>query len=220
VLHRFLFTAADGQEPTAGLVFDAAGNLYGTTASGGGGIVFKLAPNPDGTWTENVLHSFTRNSADGDIPRAGLIFDSSGNLYGTTASGGGSSACIVGGGAEGCGVVFKLAPNPDGTWTESILYSFTGGADGAGPQAGLIFDAAGNLYGTTYSGGSTACTGGCGVVFKLTPTGSSWSERVLHSFGGHGEFPNGPVIFDPAGNLFGTTSAGSSNFGLVFEITP
>jgi uncharacterized repeat protein (TIGR03803 family) len=213
VLH--IFTGGDGAFPDAGLIFDAAGNLYGTTASGGAkasGTVFKLAPNPDGTGTESVLHSFT--GEDGNNPRAGLIFDGAGNLYSTTSSGG----------AYNQGTVFKLAPNPDGTWTESVLHNFTGGADGSAPAAGLTFDPAGNLYGAAAGGGSpnTACSGGCGVVFKLTPTLNGWRETVLHTFMGHGKFPKSSVIFDPAGNLYGTTSDGNNtcDYGFVFEITP
>jgi uncharacterized repeat protein (TIGR03803 family) len=204
VLHSF--TGTDGDLPDAGLIFDAAGNLYGTTFEGGAdrsGVVFKLAPNPDGTWTESVLYSFT-GGVDGGYPAAGLTLDPAGNLYGTTFEGG----------ADRSGVVFKLAPNPDGTWTESVLYSFTGGADGAYPR-GLIFDAAGNLYGTTEYGGAY----GDGVVFKLSPRSSGWSETVLHSFLGFGQQPFAPVIFDPAGNLYGTTQWGNGNYGLVFEIT-
>jgi uncharacterized repeat protein (TIGR03803 family) len=166
---------ADGALPEAGVIWDAAGNLYGTTTWGGVdscssgdfvgcGVVFKLAPSPDGTWTESVLYSFT-GGADGANPTAGVIFDAAGNLYGTTGSGGGTSAC-----PDGCGTVFKLAPNVDGTWTETVLYSFKGGVDGNGPEAGLVMDPDGNLYGTTASGGSSsACPGGCGTVFKLAP---------------------------------------------------
>jgi uncharacterized repeat protein (TIGR03803 family) len=223
VLYSFT-GGADGAGPYAGLIFDAAGNLYGTTALGGGsgcngfgcGVVFELAPNPDGIWTERVVYSFT-GGADGGYPQAGLILDAAGNLYGTTYYGG-STACPV-----GCGVVFKLAPNSDGTWTESALHGFTGGAGGANPYAGLIFDAAGNLYGTTTGGGDyNACspTEGCGVVFKLAPTSSGWSETVLHSFLGLAAHPFAPVIFDQRGNLYGTTCCGNTNYGVVFEITP
>ena len=218
VLYRFT-GGADGAQPSAGVIFDAAGNLYGTTAVGGActyaggcGVVFKVAANPDGTWTQSVLYNFT-GGADGAIPLAGLAFDATGNLYGTTS----------GGGADGYGVVFKVAPNLDGTWTESVLYSFTGGADGVHPYAGVIFDATGNLYGTTGFGGtySAPCPNGCGVVFKLSPSSSGWSETVLHSFLGFGAGPAAAVIFDPAGNLYGTTSDGNHayNYGLVFEIT-
>jgi hypothetical protein len=214
VLYSFCseYGCADGARPFAGLVLDAEGNLYGTTYGGGDGhgVVFELLPNPDGTWTESVLHSFA--GADGRRPFAGLVLDAEGNLYGTTADGGVYDA----------GVVLKLAPTPDGTWTESVLHSFTfPGADGAASVAGLIFDAAGNLYGTTEEGGSTACYGGCGVVFELSPSSSGWSETVLHTFIGFGKYPEGGVIFDPAGNLYGTAWDGNHAFdyGLVFEIT-
>jgi uncharacterized repeat protein (TIGR03803 family) len=218
VLHRF--TGADGHGPGGGLIFDAAGNLYGTTLDGGSsaacdggcGVVFKLAPNPDGTWKESVLHSFT--FADGATPYGELIFDAADNLYSTTSAGG----------AYGGGAVFKLAPNPDDSWTESVLYSFTGGADGLTPYAGLTFDAAGNLYGATYFGGfkgDTTCADyGCGVVFKLTLTPSGWSETLLRKFLGLAANPFAPVIFDKRGNLFGTTQYGMGNYGVVFEITP
>ena len=160
VLHSFTGFPTDGALPYAGLIADSAGNLYGATTGGGGGpgasgqgVVFKLAP--DGT--ETVLHSFTLGSGGGG-PLAGLIADSAGNLYGTTQVGG----------ASGQGVVFKLAPNGTGGWTESVLYSFTGGSDGGQPFYGsLIADGAGNLYGTTVGGGAS----GAGVVFKLSGTG-------------------------------------------------
>jgi uncharacterized repeat protein (TIGR03803 family) len=119
------------------------------------------------------------------------------------------------------GVVFKLAPNPDGTWTDSVLHSFTRD-DGRQPEAGLVFDAAGNLYGTTEVGGNLYnCPDGCGVVFKLAPSSSGWTETVLHAFHGFGKYPVAPLIFDRAGNLYGTTSDGNHAFdyGLVFEIT-
>ena len=209
VLHSFT-GGADGEEPSAGVIFDTAGNLYGTTGGGGAhsyGVVFKLAPSSDGTWTESVLYSFT-GGADGGQPQAGVIFDAAGNLYGTT---------FYDGAYGYYGVVFKLTPSPDGTWTESVLHSFTGGADGCFPLAGLIFDAAGNLYGTTYQGGAD----GYGVVFKLKPSSSGWSETVLHTFIGFGRDPAGGVIFDPGGNLYGTAGNGNHafDFGLVFEIT-
>jgi len=150
VLHSF--TGSDGSNPAAGLIADAAGNLYGTTEFGGannGGVVFKVAP--DGT--ETVLHSFADNGSDGYYPMDGLIKDETGNLYGTTYSGG----------AKHHGIVFKLAP--DGT--ETVLHAFSRGRGGGRPTAGLIRDAAGNLYGTTSSGGVGPCNKGCGTVFKL-----------------------------------------------------
>jgi uncharacterized repeat protein (TIGR03803 family) len=225
VLHQF--TGKDGAIPDAGLIFDAAGNLYGTTSfggvstncSGGCGTVFKLAPNSDGTWTESVLYSF-RSGADGEFPVAGLIFDTAGNLYGTTQSGAGG----------GFGVVFRLTSKSDGSWTESVLHSFTNGTDGAFPSARLIFDTAGNLYGTTLTGGgSSKCVnGGCGIVFELTPkSDGSWMENILHSFtGDDGAYPDTDLVFDATGNLYGTTSAGgvstkcTGGCGTVFKLKP
>ncbi|MFZ0953348.1 MAG: choice-of-anchor tandem repeat GloVer-containing protein, partial [Candidatus Sulfotelmatobacter sp.] len=203
-----------GGYPEAGLIFDAAGNLYGTTIQPGlQGTVFELSPTSDGGWTESTL--FTFGGRDGANPLGGLIFDAAGNLYGTTAGGGSSSTECTSGGHNGCGVVFKLAPNPDGTWTESVLHTFLG-EPSEYPSAGLTMDAAGNLYGTTNGGGTNY-----GSVFKLTPTSSGWSYTVLHRFLGlPGEYPYAGVIMDAAGNLYGTTSEGSTNYGLVFEITP
>ena len=176
VLHSF--TGADGGGPTAGLIFDSAGNLYGTAGYGGpsgGGVVFKL----DTTGHETVLYSFT-GGADGGNPNSGVIRDSAGNLYGTTVRGGSSNCPIY-----GCGVVFKV----DTAGHETVLYSFPGGANGASPNAGVIRDSAGNLYGTTVGGGAAP---GLGVVFKLDTSGH---ETVLHSFtGADGLEPAGGVI--------------------------
>jgi uncharacterized repeat protein (TIGR03803 family) len=213
--------------PMAGLVFDAAGNLYGTASDTGGypscymgglpgcGGVFMLTPRVDGSWTWTTLHSFTGDDASlGSQPYAKPILDAKGNLYGTTVSGG----------AYGYGVVFELTPNPDGSWTESVLHSFKGGKDGANPYAGLVFDSAGNLYGTAGGGGSTGCGGsGCGTVFQLTPSGSQWKETVLHRFSGgkDGATPSANVIFDAAGNLYSTTvNGGTYGLGVVFELIP
>jgi uncharacterized repeat protein (TIGR03803 family) len=162
VLYSFT-GGADGENPTASLVRDAEGNLYGTTYSGGDpscgtygcGTVFKLDINNK----ESILHSFTGRFLDGGNPQAGLIRDAAGNLYGTTLDGGSFSG----------GTVFMLDPSGK----ESILHNFSGKPDGAGPESGVIMDAKGNLYGTTYGGGDAKCIGGhgygCGVVFKLTP---------------------------------------------------
>jgi uncharacterized repeat protein (TIGR03803 family) len=210
----YKFHSVEGpSEPEATLVFDASGNLYGATVDGGqygSGGVYKLAPNADGSWTETELYSFTGGS-DGSLPNSAVIFDASGNLYSSTFTGG----------EYRYGVVYELTPNSDGTWTESVLYSFTGGSDGALPGMGEIFDAAGNLYGTTRDGGAY----GRGVVFELTPNSNgTWTENVLYSFRGHkdGATPCfGNLIFDAAGNLYGTTGGwdGGSN-GTVFELTP
>jgi len=208
VLHKF--TGGDGANLVAGLVFDQAGNLYGATAAGGQngyGVIFKLAPHPNGTWEEIVLHTFAGD--DGNALAGTLVFDQAGNLYGTTTAGG----------QYGYGVAFRLAPNSDGSWTENVLYHFTGGKDGANPYAGLIFDASGNLYGTTLNGGAY----GYGVVFRLMAgSDGAWKEHVLHAFADVTEaHPQGGLIFDPAGNLYGTTTGdGITGFGSVYEITP
>jgi len=212
VLHSFQGT--DGVNPSAGVIFDRVGNLYGTTFNGGAlknGTVFKLTPQPDGEWSETVLHSF--KSADGNGPSTGLVFDRAGNLYGTTAVGG----------TYGDGVVFKLSPDPNGEWTETVLHSFRG-MDGSFSQARLVFDRAGNLYGTTFLGG----TYGYGVVFKLThESNGSWIESALYVFqGGEGNNPSGTLIIDAAGNVYGTAGGGTGDCGyfgacgVIFRITP
>ncbi len=189
----------DGASPGAPLIIDSNGNLYGTTQDGGAdrfGTVFKITAGD----IESVLHSFPANASDGAVPEAGLVMDSGGNLYGTTMSGG----------AHQVGTVFKVTSNG----TETVLYSFTGGADGGIPYGGLVLDSNGNLYGTTHSGG--AYYGG--TVFELTSTGS---ETVLHSFGnGHdGQYPYAGLVRDSNGNLYGTTmNGGTAGFGTVFEI--
>ena len=217
VLHNFNFNGTDGLSPWAGLIFDAAGNLYGTTHQGGtygAGTVFELMPGAGGTWTEQVLHSFS-DGADGGDPEAGLILDTAGNLYGTTATGG----------TYRDGTVFELTPAADGSWTEQVLYTFCSQAnctDGANPVAGLIFDAAGNLYGTTTGGGTSVYYG---TAFELTPAGGgTWTEKVLHNFnsdGTDGSNPSEGLVFDAAGNLYGTTFYGGTYaYGTAFELTP
>jgi len=211
----------DGASPFSGLIFDATGNLYGTTFSGGAyekGTVFQLTPGANGKWTEKVLYSFcsASNCSDGNSPQASLIFDTVGNLYGTTTYGG-SGTCI-----SGCGTVFQLAPGANGTWTETVLHSFSGnGEDGYYPLTSLLFDAAGNLYGTTYEGG----THNIGTVFQLTPgANGTWIETVLHSFSGNGEdgyYPLASLLFDAAGNLYGTTYYGGAyGSGTAFQLAP
>ena len=155
---------------------------------------------------ESVLHSFAGHPTDGASPYSSLARDTAGNLYGTTAQGG----------AFGDGAVFKL----DTSGKLTLLHSFSGGADGANPYAGLLRDAAGNFYGTAYSGGSGSCFAdqGCGVVFKLDTTGK---ETVLRSFDGtDGQYPTAGLSRDTAGNLYGTTYRGFSSFGVVFKLTP
>jgi uncharacterized repeat protein (TIGR03803 family) len=193
-----LYSFTDGGSPVAGVILDSAGNLYGTTLLGGPsgyGAVFKL----DTTGNETTLYSFT-GGTDGRLPYAGVIRDTAGNLYGTTSAGG----------ASGYGVVFKV----DTAGKETVLYSFTGGADGNYPYGGVIRDGVGNLYGTTLMGGGS----GVGVVFKVDTTGK---ETVRYSFtgGADGRFPQAGVIRDTAGNLYGTTvSGGASGVGAVFKV--
>lgn len=189
-----------------------------------------------------VLWSFS-GSPDGAYPFANLAIDAQGNLYGTTLEGGSVPECAL-----GCGTVFRLSPNPDGTWSETILYSFcsvigpTGCEDGEDPKAGVVLDGKGNIYGTTFSGGTPFCaidTAGCGVVFELSPPaapGDSWTETVLYNFCSDyinntcmdGAFPTGQLVFDNAGNLYGTTTTGGAwesgggccFGGTVFELLP
>jgi uncharacterized repeat protein (TIGR03803 family) len=218
-----------GSGPT-GLVPDSNGNLYGTTESGGSGVAFlgggqdgiayKLSPSATLPWTITTIYNFGSSYTDGILPLDKLIIDKAGNLYGTTTQGGTGLQC-----GNGCGTVFELSPQPDGTWTEKQLYLFTGGSDGGLPQAGLVLDDLGNLYGTTLSGGNIKCSNnGCGVVFKLTPNANGTrTESVIHSFNGSadGADPLSGLIFDSAGNLYGTASAGGTlNGGTVFELTP
>jgi len=205
VIHNFLESYPHGASPQAGLTIDPHGNLYGTTLSGGafnGGVVFKVDPSGNQT----VLYSF-RIGTDGFYPNAGVIRDSEGNLYGTTSSGG----------AHGYGTVYKLDP----AGHETVLYSFTGGTDGGGPQ-GVIRDSAGNLYGTTVQGGlAGGCSGfGCGVVYRLDPANNL---KVLYTFtgGNDGGSPTAGLLRDSAGNLYGTTPNYGANFqGVVFKVDP
>jgi uncharacterized repeat protein (TIGR03803 family) len=221
----------DGIDPSGALVFDATGNLYGTTFAGGpsnAGTILQLK-SQGGAWTESVIYTFTGGS-DGANPASSLIFDTAGNLYGTTFLGGiVNSGCFN----VGCGTIFELQPSKNGTWTESVLYEFTGGSDGANPVSSLIFDNSGNLYGTGRNGGILAAkceSNGCGVVFELSPSrGSGWTEHVLYSFTGgiDGDQPEASLVFDISGNLYGTASGGAKGqsyceggCGTVFKLTP
>jgi len=209
VLHTFT-GGADGYEPFAGVTLDQQGRIYGTTYEGGSynsGVVYRLVLEAEG-WVLSPIYSFGSREHDGGYPGARVVFGPDGLLYGTTSSGG----------AEGYGTVFSLRPPATACttalcpWAETILYSFTGGADGAYPQFGdLAFDQAGNIYGTTYGGGSS----NDGVVFKLARSGGGWTESVLWNFGGSsGAGPYAGVIFDSAGDLYGTTP------GTVYELSP
>jgi uncharacterized repeat protein (TIGR03803 family) len=226
VLYSFHTNGRDGFQPYGGLVFDTAGNLYGTTSTGGlynGGTVFELSPKFGGGWTRKILHQFIANGLGGSSPQAGLTIDAAGNLYGTT----------LGGGRMTTGTVFELIPTSGGNWKERPLYSFGNSVDdGAFPYSGLAFDSAGNLYGTTSQGGMTCLMFTCGTVYELMPTADgSWKEKILVRFdGGDGIAPTGGVIFDGAGNLYGTASqggvlqcsgdSGTAGCGTVFKLSP
>jgi uncharacterized repeat protein (TIGR03803 family) len=228
ILYNFGATSTDAVAPNAALVFDSKGNLYGTSSLGGTigkGTVFELSL-AAGKWTEKVLWNFGLTITDGEIPEAGLVFDSKGNLYGTTIQGGANTTWAAG--AGGWGTVFELSPGT-GAWTEKVLYAFgyLSQTDGYFPTAGVIFDSAGNLYGTTSDGGSGQDLDGGGSVFELSPTTTGpWKETVLYSFGGgspNGYSPQGGLVRDAAGNLYGTAHSGGNGFGLdgtVFEISP
>jgi uncharacterized repeat protein (TIGR03803 family) len=198
----------DGTLSYGNLILDSAGNLYGTTSSDGTfvyGIVFKLSVQGK----ETVLHDFSGSGGDGESPFAGLTRDSRGNLYGTTGDGGNYGGPC---GSAGCGTVFEV----DAAGHEKVLYAFTGNPDGANPQAGVVLDSQGNIYGTTFSGG----VNGAGTVFKVDSTGK---ETVLHSFnsGVDGFGPWGGVLRDKSGNLYGTTFfGGPSGAGALYKITP
>lgn len=213
----FSFNATDGAFATAGVIRDAAGNLYGTTKFAGAqgtGNVYRLAP--DGT--ETVLFAFS-DGTDGGHPQAGVIRDAAGNLYGAAQDGGDLSCNITATGiAGGCGVVYKLSP----TGQETVLHRFSG-PDGATADEGLVRDAEGNLYGVTSQGGDLNCApgnrAGCGVVYKISPTGQ---ETVLHTFSGpDGSGPSSALLLDAAGNLYGTTfGGGPDNGGTLFKLDP
>ena len=220
VLHSFQ-GPPDGANPRSALVRDSAGNLYGTTQYGGTGnncgggfsgcgTIFKI----DASGNESVLYSFS-GDPDGAYPDAGLLITSSGEMYGTTTTGG----------ASNMGTVFRI----DAAGNESVVYSFQGGTDGVAPISSLVQDATGNLYGVTETGGGAGCPNyGCGTVFKIDPSGT---ESVLYCFtgGGDGSLPLNGVVLDPAGNLYGMTSGGGDlhcsifygvGCGTLFKLTP
>lgn len=192
--------------PQSGLSVDAVGNLFGATA-GFWGTLFEFKRTSNGTFTYSQVYTF--DGDHGGLPYAAPIADAAGNLYGTAAQ---SGKC------GRCGVVYKLTPNTQGGWNYSVLHAFTDGNDGGSPRGGLIFDSVGTLYGAAESGG----TYGTGVIFELKLSGSWWRYKVLHSFGGDfdGEAPLTGLVFDKAGNLYGTTMAGGSHgLGTVFKLT-
>jgi hypothetical protein len=230
LIHLHDFKGSDGAETTdtagnkvAGVTFDSAGNLFGTTGAGGSsnkcsggcGVVFELKDD-SGIWTESVLHSF--GGADGSNPNAALLIDQAGNLFGTATAGG----------KDGLGVVFETSPASGGSWTTRLLHSFTGiHLDGAYPNATLVMDSAGNLYGATFAGGGDlqSCQvfndNGCGTVFEISLIGAQWKTTILHAFSGRkdGAFPGG-VLLGADGALYGAAqSGGSLSEGVIFKLT-
>ncbi len=240
-LHRFnnleLGVTDDGCLPSSYLIFDQAGNLYGTTqqtgandcmGSTGCGTVFELSPAENGKWIEKIIHRFsTGTRSDGSGPYGGLVFDKAGNLWGTTLSGG----------TAGVGTIFELSPAAGGGWTERVAFNFTGNSTGYTPYAGLVIDAAGSFYGTTYVGG----VNGNGSVFRMRlNSDGQLTETILHSFAAcsaeecpDGVAPFGGLVLDAAGNLYGTTSVGGAagsacvsytgqlvGCGVLFKVTP
>lgn len=220
-LHNFNDDGKDGYDALASLILDASGDLYSTTLYGGTnnlGTVYELIPQTDGKWAERILYSFTGTTASGAYPFGNLIFDSKGNLYGTAIQGGTGTTC---GASPGCGVVYELTLK-NGVWEEKALYSFgVTNSDGYYPLGGLVFDAAGDLYGVTSGGGIY----GAGMVFELVRgAGGSWTEKDLHDFNPSamdGSEILAGLAFDKVGNLYGTTlQGGAYNQGTVYELTP
>jgi hypothetical protein len=230
VLYSFP-TSKQGYLPNGDLVFDSAGNLYGATMFGGGhgttcndfyqycGAVFELSPpkTKGGKWTEKVLHGF-KGGTDGANPNGGLVFDSTGAIYGTTFIGGYNCPHHSG---NGCGIVFELKPPGEkgDSWTEKQIHVFKNGSDGAQPSSGVIFDAKGYLYGAAEGG-----TSGGGVIFRLAATsGGGWKETILYGFSSNTYYYDPAVsLFDASGNLYGTTNVGPSDSmaGSVFRLRP
>jgi len=246
---------SDGQTPAGGVAFDKAGNIYGVTHEGGStcpspgcGTIFQLSPGKGGAWTETLLYGF--NGTQGSYPEGSVIIDAHGNLYGTTSIGG-NGQCKLFGYVVGCGVVYELSPptQKSGQWSYAVLYSFQGGNDGLFPVGDLVFDKQGNLYGATWYGGGKGTTcdqyygGNCGTVFKLSPPkqkGRAWAEKILHSFAGgtagkqfgDGAQPNGGLVLDSQGAIYGTTyfggneaggcdgGSGGTGCGVVFKLAP
>ncbi|HEY7099848.1 MAG TPA: choice-of-anchor tandem repeat GloVer-containing protein [Terriglobales bacterium] len=219
-VHTVLYSftgQADGGQPYKGVTMDAAGNLYGSAVIGGKfgacpedgcGVVYKLTNN-GGSWTQTVIHAFNGN--DGYGPGQGLTFDTAGNLYGMTATGG----------QYGLGVIYQLRPQQDGTWKLRVIHHFTGGNDGSSGSAGrLLLDASGSLFGVATTGGAN----GKGTAFRLTPTQNDrWNFTTLYAFQGQPDagFPYGALVGDPAGNLYGTTYwDGANNLGSVYQLSP
>lgn len=210
IIHAFSNNGTDGYNPLGGLVFDASGHLYGTTQNGGtgaGGTAFELSPSGN-SWEETILYDFI--SGGPEQPESALIFDANGNMYGTSYAGG----------TFGYGTVYELS-NSQGVWSAAPLHGFGGPKDGTQPMCALTLDAFGNLYGTTYLGGSYKE----GTMFTVSPEDQGWTESLAFTFGpprtGQDPMPTQTLTMDSAGNLYGTTyQGGAFNMGTVFEYTP
>jgi uncharacterized repeat protein (TIGR03803 family) len=194
-----------GYDALASLTMDTAGDIFGVDPS----TVFELSPNGNGGWNPTVIHTFTGAPKDGSNAEGTLVLDKGGNLYGTTISGGHN---------HNGGTVYELERGKKGGWKEKILHSFGSRKDGSVPVAGIVFDAAGNIYGTTAGGGKYHY----GSVYELVDDDGKYKEKLLWNFNyDDGQDPYGSLIWDSAGNLYGTTEwGGSSNAGVVFEVTP
>jgi uncharacterized repeat protein (TIGR03803 family) len=225
VIHNFT-GGQDGATPYSGLTVDKVGNLYGSALydGGGKGTIFQLKHKGAG-WVFNVLYSFTGGD-DGAGPQfkgGALVFGPDGTIFGTTNGGGGGTCDGSGAPYPGCGTVFNLRPPPTACksalcpWMETVLHRFTGTNDGFNPEGSLLFDQAGNIYGTTIYGGLN----GFGTIYELTPSAGSWTETVAYDFGSDGHYPISGVIMDDAGNFYGTTYLGGSvNIGTAFQLVP
>jgi uncharacterized repeat protein (TIGR03803 family) len=213
-------SGAKGDFPWDAPTFGPNGSLYASMNGGGTsgeGTIVNLQPpasfcrTTSCPWNATDLYNFKRAS-DGGNPQSGVVFDSHGNMCGAVVNGG-----------SGYGVVYEMTPSGDG-WTYQVIYTFTGGADGANPDSPLIIDSAGNLYGAAMSGGQSGCGGfGCGTIYKLSPSGSGWTETTIYSFkdGTDGSAPSGTLVTDSAGNIYGATAGSDANVGgTVFELTP
>jgi uncharacterized repeat protein (TIGR03803 family) len=210
VIHTFT-GGTDGSNGSAGRMILRDGRLYGAATTGGSngsGVVFELTPMAFGKWDFKTIYTF-QGQPDASFPYGALLFDPSGNIYGTTYYGG----------ANGIGAVYKLSPQPVGEWTEDVIYSFQQGTDGNSPISNLVFDKTGNLYGTTSEGGL-----GSGTIFKLSPVGGgNWTETVVHAFEGppDGGFAYNGMVVDIFGNFYGATvHGGENNDGSVYKFTP
>jgi uncharacterized repeat protein (TIGR03803 family) len=231
ILYSFTFGGGNAPPvswPKGRIIFDDAGNIYGVLSVGGNGCpsgcgaVYELSPASGGKWNLTILHEFAGPPFDGAGPAVGLIRDQAGNLYGITGDGGSGTGT---GCNYGCGTIFKMTPSGSGQWTESSIYNFQGTNDGSDPGSELIFDAAGNLYGTTYDGGGLGtCRDSCGTAFELTPSAGQWNETVLWRFGGvtDGANPSSGLFLSPTGQLFGETYLGNNagQNGTVYSLTP